>query len=119
MPRKLGLAEPAVFDALQLRRHEPVWVALSELWLDTEIADRDLDRIARVVAESDFDLATLRAIYLIEVAPVVSRNLLCMAGIWTGFDERWLCAAIVHNLRRRPRYVRFLAWFPFARRMMT
>lgn len=119
MPRQIRLAEPAVFDASQLRRREPVWVALSELWLDTEIADRDLERIARVMAESDFDIATLRAIYLIEVAPVVWPNLFSVAGAWAGFDERWLCSAIIHNLQHRPRYIRFLAWFPLIRRMMT
>lgn len=108
-----------MFDASQLRRREPVWTALSELWLDTEIADQDLDRIAHVMAESDFDVATLREIYLIEVAPVVSRNLLGVAGVWTGFDERWLRSAIIHNLRHRPRYLQFLAWFPPTRRMMT
>ena len=71
------------------------------------------------MAESGFSLAALRDIYLLEVAPVVAPNLLSVAGVWAGFDERWLCAAIIHNLRRRPRYLRFLAWFPLTRRMMT
>jgi hypothetical protein len=108
-----------MFDASQLRRRKPVWMALSELWLDAELTDRDLGRIAATMAESNFSLAILREIYLIEVAPVVSRNLLCVAGVWTGFDERWLCSAITHNLRNRLRYIRFLAWFPPTRRMMT
>ena len=78
-----------------------------------------MDRIAQIVSKSGFSLAALRDIYLLEVAPVVAPNLLTVAGVWTGFDERWLCAAIIDNLRRRPRYLRFLARFPLTRRMMT
>ncbi len=92
---------------------------MSELWLDTEIAEQDLARIAHVMAESGFDIATLRAIYLVEVAPVVSWNLLGVAGVWTTFDPQWLHSAIVHNLRYRARYLRFLARFPLTRRLMT
>lgn len=102
-----------------MERRKPVWIALSELWLDTELTDRDLEHIAAIMVESGFSVATLRQIYLTEVAPVVSFNLLCVAGVWTGFDERELCAAIAGNMRNRPRRIRFLAWFPPTRCMMT
>jgi len=58
-------------------------------------------------------------VYLFEVAPVVSRNLLTTAGEWAGFDEEWLCSRIVGNLRDRPRLTRFWSWFPLTRRAMT
>lgn len=97
----------------------PVWVALSELWLDTELSEDDLRRIARVLADSGLSLDELRRVYLVEVAPVVHPNLLCVAGEWTGFDEAWLCSQIVRNLRDRPRRTRFLSWFPLTRGLMT
>ncbi len=108
-----------MFDEQQFQKRQPIWAALSDLWLDTELTDLDLERIARVMADSSFSIEVLREIYLIEVAPVVSPNLLGVAGVWTGFDERWLCSAIVDNLRRRPRRARFWAWFPLTRWMMT
>lgn len=52
------------------------------------------------------------------MAPVASANLLTVAGEWDGFDEKWLCARIVRNLRDRPRRTRFRAWFPLSRRLM-
>lgn len=81
-----------MFDEQQFQKRQPIWAALSDLWLDTELTDLDLERIARVMADSGFSIEALREIYLIEVAPVVSPNLLGVAGVWTGFDERWLCA---------------------------
>ncbi|HHW77269.1 MAG TPA: hypothetical protein GX399_09640 [Xanthomonadaceae bacterium] len=80
-----------MFDEQQLQKRQPIWAALSDLWLDTELTDLDLERIARVMADSGLSIEVLREIYLIEVAPVVSPNLLGVAGMWTGFDEQWLC----------------------------
>jgi hypothetical protein len=64
-------------------------------------------------------IEALREVYLVEVAPVVSANLLATAGEWAGFDEEWLCSRIVSNLRDRPRLTRFWSWFPPTRRAMT
>ena len=73
-----------------------VWIALSELWLDTELDAADLDQVARVLAASPFGAEELRWIHEAEVAPVLSRNLRATAGVWDGFDREWLareCAA--------------------------
>lgn len=101
-----------------IHRRRPLWLALSELWLDTELSDADLERIARAMADSGLAIEELRHIYLVEVAPVVSSNLLVVAGKWAGFDEAWLCARIVRNLRDRPHRTRSRAWFPLSRRAM-
>ncbi len=90
----------------EVARRKPVWSALSELWLDTELQDDDLSRIAEIMDESGYSLAQLRRIYLFDVAPVVYRNLLCVAGEWAGFDRAWLHAAIVESLDRRDRLSR-------------
>ncbi|MBO3709446.1 MAG: hypothetical protein J5X22_02675 [Candidatus Accumulibacter sp.] len=105
----------SMLDEQQIEKRRPVWVVLSELWLDTELATEDLERIARVMADSGLTIQELRQVYLVEVAPVVSPNLLTVAGEWAGFDEEWLCSQIVCNLRERPRRTRFWSWFPLTR----
>jgi hypothetical protein len=104
-----------MLDEQQIQKRRPLWVALSELWLDTELSGEELERIARIMADSDLNIEQLRRVYLVEVAPVVSSNLVAIAGEWSGFDEEWLCSQIVSNLRDRPRRTRFWSWFPLTR----
>jgi hypothetical protein len=87
-------------DEAEIERRKPVWAALSELWLDTELADDDLRRIAGVMGQSGYSVGELREIYLFEVAPVVSPNLLTVAGEWAGFDHDWLFAEATRRARR-------------------
>ncbi|MDJ0972412.1 MAG: hypothetical protein QNJ06_21155 [Kiloniellales bacterium] len=82
----------------EILSRRPVWIAMSELWLDTELQDQDLDRIARALHDSGYDRDTLDRILAEEVAPVVYRNLYSVAGVWTGFDPDWLCAEISRRL---------------------
>lgn len=74
---------------LQARR--PVWAALSEFWLDTELNSEHFDTIASVLAASPYSIAEARDIHKYEVAPVVAWNLLDVAGEWAGFDAELLC----------------------------
>lgn len=85
----------------EILSRRPVWIAMSELWLDTELQDQDLDRIARALHDSGYDRDTLDRILAEEVAPVVYRNLYSVAGVWTGFDPDWLCAEISRRLPAR------------------
>jgi hypothetical protein len=110
---------PAMLDEQQIQKRRPLWLALSELWLDTELSADDLERIARVMTASDLSIEQLRHVYLVEVAPVVSPNLRMVAGEWAGFDQEWLCSEIVRNLRDRQKRTRFVAWFPFTRWKMV
>jgi hypothetical protein len=71
------------------------------LWLDTELEEADLYRIAGVMKRSGYSVLQLREIYLFEVAPVVFPNLLTVAGEWAGFDEEWLFAQATKRARRR------------------
>lgn len=80
---------------------ESVWLALSELWLDTALDDDDLAAIARTLSISGFSVAELEAIYRLEVAPVVWANTWVVAGAWEGFDPDWLFAACRRNQQRR------------------
>lgn len=88
---------PPLTDQDLLARR-PVWEALSELWLDTELSDLQLAAIARTIAASPYSLREIRIIHDTEVAPAVSANLMCIAGEWAGFDSQWLderCRRIV------------------------
>lgn len=88
-------------------RRQPVWLALSTLWLDTEVTAADIAHIADVLHASGYDLATLRDIYLHEVAPVVCHNLRVAAGVWDGFDPAWLHERAESNALRPSRWSRF------------
>ncbi len=102
-----------------LRDRQPVWLALSELWLDTELDARDEARIAEVLIASPYDLTTLREIYLYELAPVLGANLLAPAGVWTGFDPEWLYDRARRRASRRG--WRYRGWMAlgWARWLMT
>ena len=104
-------------DEAELLRRRPLWIALSDLWLDTELQDFDRDHIARVMLDSGYDRDRLERIMAEEVAPVVYRNLLSVAGAWTGFDADWLCAEILAGLRRRGPLGRW--WLRRRRALMT
>jgi len=80
---------------------ESVWLALSELWLDTELDEGGRAAIAGILSISGFSLVELDAIYRLEVAPVVWTNTWVTAGVWDGFDPDWLFEACRRNLRRR------------------
>lgn len=76
-------------------RH-PVWLALSDLFLDTDTR-LSFPYIARTLAASPFSDDELEAIFQNEVAPAVEFNLFDIAGEWAGFDETWLIAAITNR----------------------
>lgn len=84
----------------ELERRRPVWSALSDLFLDTEVRPAHAWR-ARVCAGSGLDLPALRAIFDDELHPLLYSNLLSIAGEWAGFDDAWLEGAIVSR-RARP-----------------
>ncbi len=72
---------------------QPVWEALSELFLDTDPAFSREGR-AQVLAASPYSLAELDAILAREVFPVCWPNLLATAGEWQGVDSDWLAEQI-------------------------
>jgi hypothetical protein len=78
---------PAAED---LERRRPVWEALSDLFLDTELHELHYRYIARVIAESGYSPAEVQSILWEEVFPVVEWNLRDPAGVWEGFRVEWL-----------------------------
>src|SRR3954447_4978992 len=106
-------------DRDEIERRKPVWIALSDLWLDTELTEDDLRRIAEVMRRSGYGVEELRDIYLFEVAPVVFPNLLSVAGEWTGFDEEWLVNEVTKQVGRRSPVLRTLVKLGIGRKLMT
>lgn len=80
----------------------PVWRALSELFLDTELQEEDLVRIATVLAASTYAEEKIEEILRFEVTPVCKWNMFSVAGEWIGFDEDLLRARIAPRMDKRP-----------------
>ena len=72
----------------QLRR-ERLWLALSDLFLDTETR-WFLPYVAARAVEEGFSWSEVRHILELELTPVLGFNLLDVAGEWAGFEEDWL-----------------------------
>jgi hypothetical protein len=85
----LLLRELMKSTAEDLVNRRPVWEALSDLFLDTEVS---LDRQWRidVLAASPYSIEELEYILIDEVYPICKYNLLSVAGEWAGFDLAWL-----------------------------
>jgi hypothetical protein len=103
----------------ELQRRKPLWTALADLWLDTEIDPYDIQRIADAATASGYSITELNEIYLYEVAPVVCANLLTPAGAWAGFDEAWLHAELRKGAVSRSLWLRFWVWTGIDRKLMT
>lgn len=88
-------------NARDLARRKPVWLALSEFYLDTELQPADFRRIRAVFDQSGYSEHEIRQIDYGEVGPVLYRNLLSVAGEWAGFDEDAVLAAVSKRAAKR------------------
>lgn len=76
---------------------KPVWVAMSDLFLDTDVR-LSYCSIARILAVAPFTIEQMGAILHKEVSPIAAPNLMVVAGEWAGFDEEWLVSRISARL---------------------
>lgn len=91
-------------EPLNLEARRPVWVALSEFYLDTELQDSDFRHIAFAILDSPYTFEEVRKIDKYEVFPVLHANLLSVAGEWAGFDEEALVGSITSRLNRKNKF---------------
>jgi len=119
MPPMQAPRRRSSLDDADLARREPVWKALSTLWLDNEPTPRDLAWIAGLLHDSGFAIAELREIYLYEVAPVVYRNLSAAFGEHQGFDEPRLYSRAKKRAEHRSVWLRLWVRSGLGRRRMT
>ena len=94
------------FDSATLKIRKSLWVALSDLFLDTELQKHDLVFIVKKMHESGYSLNELHDILMLEVFPVCIVNLHSVAGEWAGFDENGVIETILSA--KRPN--RFRRW---------
>lgn len=80
-----------------LATRRPVWLAISELFLDTNLEAVDIRRIATELARSPYSLEDLDNILLHEVYPACHWNLVSIAGEWSAFDPDWLESRILRG----------------------
>jgi len=88
-------------ELINIEERKPIWIALSEFYLDTELQELDFRYIASKIMESPYSLNKVKEINKYEVFPVLQPNLLDVAGVWAGFDEDWLVENIKNSLEKR------------------
>lgn len=96
-----------------VERRRPVWEALSDLFLDTELDDEQHRQIAQAIVASGYSPSEIQAILWDEVFPVVYSNVLDAAGVWTGFDLDWLQQEILSGRHRRSLFVHIVGALPY------
>ena len=102
----VGATEVATDDDARI----PVWNALSDLYLDTDVTLSHA-YIARTLAASPYSLDELHEMLMYDVHPALYPNLMSVAGEWAGFDEAWLLERIA-MVRRQSRWRRRIThWF--------
>jgi hypothetical protein len=97
----------------QVEERFPVWEALSEFFLDTELQADDYERIIKVLAASPYTENEIEDILISELGPVCGASFFFLAGEWLGFDSRWLKKKIVPRIGKtmRPRWLYKLRYF--------
>ncbi|MBC8731289.1 hypothetical protein [Paraburkholderia sp. UCT2] len=89
----------------EVERRLPVWVALSELFLDAEFDEIACRYVAERLRCSGFGLQELEDILRDEVAPAFLPNLL-VAGEWSGWSPEAVRDIVLSHLEKqsnRPR----------------
>lgn len=83
-------------------QRKQLWIAMSDLWLDTELTEDAVLSIASAVRDSGLDREDLEAVFRHELAPFLGKNQQTTVGNWEGFDPDWVCrqAQERHGKRR-------------------
>lgn len=95
-------------EIIEIEQRKPVWLAISEFYLDTELERNDISRIREIFKKSGYSLNELKDIDFYEVRPIVGLNLSSTAGSWAGFDENWLWNQVQAKTLKRKRKKGFL-----------
>lgn len=97
-----------------------LWLALAPLWLDREPRESDYTHMVEVIERHDLSFEQLEWIFRLELAPVLSRQQMSMAGEWRSFDEtRLLTRLVIHRRRLRGWRKGFWTLFSGLTTMMT
>lgn len=86
---------------VNIEERKPIWIELSELYLDTELQEANFRYIAFKIIKSPYSLDEVKEINKFEIFPILYSNLVSVAGEWAGFNEDWLVNTIVGSLAKR------------------
>ncbi len=78
---------PAPLSESEVARRLPVWIALSEVFLDTQLDALDYQFMAAAIRAAGFSSAEAHAIFRDDVAPAFAGNLRVIAGQWAGWPD--------------------------------
>jgi len=97
-----------------------LWLALAPLWLEREPRETDYARMIAEIERHELSLRDLEWIFRLELAPVMARHQLSVAGEWRSFDDYQLMQQLVsHNLRLKGWRRKSWALFSGLTTMMT
>ena len=97
-----------------------LWLALAPLWLEREPRETDYARMVAEIQRHDLSLRDLEWVFRLELAPVMARHQLSVAGEWRAFDDYRLMQQLVsHNLRLKGWRRKSWALFSGLTTMMT
>ena len=102
-------------SAEEIERRLPLWIALSDLFLDTEPIPSTYQHIACTIIDRGFQPENAEAIFREDVAPAFWINLLAPAGEWQGWNDSLVRERVIKS--RRSPISRFAAWL-FCRRIV-
>lgn len=84
----------------------PVWQAMTDFFLDTELTATAISHIAKTCAASPYSTRELRRIMFLEVWPAFLPNLLSVAGEWVGWTDQYVQERVLESYRPRI----YLSW---------
>lgn len=112
-PMGEGSSSKIMSAEINIEERKPIWIALSNLYIDTELQDNDFKSIARTINDSPYSFEKIKQIDKAEVFPILRYNLLNVSGVWTGFQEDWLVKEISKKLQNRNFVGRLLNSFKY------
>lgn len=97
-------------NAAEVEAKLPVWVALSDLFLDNEQQPEDYRRIAGILKTSGLPADELRRILAEEIAPAFGPNLLSVAGQWGMWHEDDVRDIVTRSNKGSPAFRALKRW---------
>lgn len=77
-----------------------LWLALAPLWLEREPRETDYARMIEEIERHGLSERELEWVFRLELAPVLTRQQMSVAGEWRQFDDyRLMKRLVAHNLR--------------------
>ncbi len=94
------MEKPPMDSQSLVDRRGELWLALAPLWLEREPRESDYAHMVEVIERHHLTLKQLEWIFRLELAPVLERHQVSVAGEWRTFNDRKLMGQLVaHNKR--------------------